>query len=161
MENKEAEVHSFNIFMAGNIVLEYKKILESLAQQSALKLEAVLTHLLQKDVFVNHDFEIKQKRLTANNCDNYFRSWIAVNEHHDGFALVTVERRLSSCILDILCGGSGMHAPNNSKTEGPSSGERRSLLMLIKSLFQQVEDVFSAITPFKMMLTSKSSRRNS
>ena len=155
MDKEEAEVRPFDIFMAGNLALEYKSLLGSLSQQSAHKLELTLAQLLQTEVTVNNKFEITQKRLSGDHCDEYYRSWVIINGHHDGYAAITIERKLSSSILDILCGGTGKHSSLTSTTEGPTSGERRSLLMLIKSLFQQVEDVFSALTPFHMALTSK------
>ena len=155
MDREETEARPFDIFMAGNLALEYKSLFESLTQQSAHKLELTLAQLLQTEVTVKNKFEITQRKLSGNHCDNYYRSWVVINGNHNGYAAITIERKLSTSILDILCGGTGKHIPVTTNTEGPGGGERRSLLMLIKSLFLQTEDVFSAITPFKMILTSK------
>ena len=155
MYKEEAEVRPFDIFMAGNLALEYKTLFESLTQQSAHKLELTLAQLLQTEVTVSNKFEITQKKLNGNHCDTYYRSWIVINGHHDSYAAVTIERKLSTSILDILCGGTGKHTETTKTTEGPGGGERRSLLMLMKALFRQTEEVFSAITPFHMILTSK------
>lgn len=155
MNKEEADVRPFDIFMAGNLALEYKSLFESLTQQSAQKLELTLAQLLQTEVTIDNKFEITQRKLNGNNCDSYYRSWIVINNHRDTFASVTVERALSTSILDILCGGTGKHTTTCTNNEGPGGGERRSLLMLIKTMFKQTEEVFAAITPIHMILTSK------
>ena len=155
MNKEEAEVRSFDIFMAGNLALEYKSLFESMYQQTAQKLELTLAQLLQTEVTVDNKFEITQRKLNGNHCESYYRSWVVTNNHRDTFAAVTIERALSTSLLDILCGGTGKHTITRTGNEGPGGGERRSLLMLIKTLFQQMEEVFSALTPISMVLTSK------
>ena len=155
MNQEDADIQPFNLFLAGNLVHSLSTFLSKIAEQCGQKYQTHLAQLLQSEVSVMTFLEIEQMGMNAQTDRDFFRHWVIINKDTRSLATIAIEKQITDVCLDILCGGTGKNVKRTRiSDETISSVEDRFLDKLARGLFDCFEDSISSTSPMKLDITS-------
>ena len=147
-----SDVRPFDLYRAGDILHESSQVFNSMTRQSAKKFEAELANMLQDEIRVEGFSEIEKKHIDARSCKDYFKEWVLVNEKHNHFGVVSVDKKLFFALMELLCGGGREYSLEPVVKDFLTPPEQHFFDKIINTLFRKMEQVAAPLAQFHIAM---------
>ena len=145
-------VKPFNLYMAGNIMLDNDQLFKNIVGLCASKFEAELCHLLQSHIKVKGISESEWKSLNEDCNEQFIKSWLSINDNKNAYSLVLIERQLFFALMETAYGGDITTASPDFSKRKNTSVDWRFHRQITEFLLTNLGDAMSAVAPFRIEL---------